>query len=101
MGFKKSTVALDIAPSEAPMKSEVKIPKNWDWRNKTGIVTPVKDQGDCGSCWAFSAVEGAESAWALAGHPTEILSPQQVVSCDSVDAGCNGGDLPTGLIYLN
>jgi len=66
----------------------------WDWGiNKTGIVTPVKNQEQCGSCWAFSATESVESAWALAGNTIQVLAPQQIVDCDTggVDQGCSGG----------
>jgi len=70
-----------------------------DWR-KAGAVSPVKDQGGCGSCWAFSAVEGLESAWFLAGNTLPVLSPQQLVSCDKGDGGCAGGDLPTAYKYI-
>ena len=58
------------------------------------LVTAVKDQAQCGSCWAFSATETIESAWAKAGNSLTEFSPQQIVSCDTTDAGCNGG-LPT------
>jgi len=75
------------------------VPANWDWRDH-GAVTPVKNQGQCGSCWAFSAVEACESAWFLANHTLIDLSPQQVVSCDDVDQGCNGGDTPTAYAYI-
>eukprot|EP00656_Telonema_subtile_P010275 TRINITY_DN1492_c0_g2_i1.p1 TRINITY_DN1492_c0_g2~~TRINITY_DN1492_c0_g2_i1.p1 ORF type:complete len:340 (+),score=92.57 TRINITY_DN1492_c0_g2_i1:183-1202(+) len=61
-----------------------------DWRLK-GMVTPVKNQGQCGSCWAFSATEQIESAWLMAGNKQQILAPQQITSCDKVDLGCNGG----------
>jgi len=61
-----------------------------DWRTK-GAVTPVKDQQQCGSCWAFSATEQIESNWFLAGNELIELSPQQIVSCDTTDAGCGGG----------
>jgi len=61
-----------------------------DWRTK-GAVTPVKDQGQCGSCWAFSATEAIESYLFLKTGTLNVLSPQQITSCDKVDGGCNGG----------
>jgi len=70
-----------------------------DWRT-AGAVSAVKNQGQCGSCWAFSATEGVETGWFLAGNALPDLSPQQVVSCDKVDSGCNGGDLPTAYKYI-
>jgi C1A family cysteine protease len=65
-----------------------------DWRTK-GAITPVKDQGQCGSCWAFSATEEIESMEFMAGRALQVLAPQQIVSCDKGgswgDDGCNGG----------
>jgi len=75
------------------------IPNTWSWVTQ-GKTTAVKDQGQCGSCWAFSATEGVESAWMMANNTAVVLSPQQVVSCDDVDQGCNGGDLPTAFAYI-
>jgi len=77
------------------------IPKQFDWRDK-GAVTDVYDQGQCGSCWAFSATEAIESQWFLAGHSLVSLSPQQIVDCDKGrgDEGCNGGDTPTAYEYV-
>ena len=46
-----------------------------DWRDQAGVVTPVKDQGQCGSCWAFSATETTESSWVIAGNDQVIMSP--------------------------
>jgi len=66
---------------------------SFNWADQ-GVLTPVKDQAQCGSCWAFSAVETIESAWIRAGNDMTVFSPQQVVSCDSTDNGCSGG-LPT------
>jgi len=60
-----------------------------DWTGK--YTTAVKDQGYCGSCWAFSAAEQIESdAWRTLGVST-LLSPQQITSCDSTSYGCDGG----------
>jgi C1A family cysteine protease len=63
-----------------------------DWTTE-GKVTPVKNQGQCGSCWAFSAVEALESRWAIhEGKPPVAMSEQELVDCDTAsDAGCNGG----------
>jgi len=72
------------------------VPNTFDWRSRKA-VTPVKDQGQCGSCWAFSTVENIESVWILAGKAnasTLRLAPQQLVDCSDIDFGCNGGNPP-------
>jgi len=71
-------------------KGSVKLPGDFDWNSK-GAITPVYDQGQCGSCWAFSATETIESYWFLAGNTLTQLSMQQIVDCDTTDQGCNGG----------
>jgi len=70
------------------------LPDHIDWRQKQGVVTPVKNQGNCGSCWAFSATETLESHFAISvSEDAPILSPQQIVSCCDIPGagGCNGG----------
>jgi C1A family cysteine protease len=71
-----------------------------DWVAK-GATTAVKDQGQCGSCWAFSAVAAVESYASLSGKYGLIkLSTQQVNSCDKTDGGCNGGNTETAYAYI-
>lgn len=73
------------------VRSSNAIPDSVDWRTKDGVVTPVKDQGGCGSCWAFSAVETFESMLAIATKKAApILSPQQLVSCAPNPKECGG-----------
>lgn len=74
-------------------------PDALDW-SAQGATTPVKDQGNCGSCWAYSATEGIEAGLFMATGQNIKLSQQQVVSCDKSDGGCNGGDLPTAFEYV-
>ena len=60
-----------------------------DWRTE-GIISTVKDQGSCGSCWAFASTESVESYVALATGDLPVLSPQQLVSCASNPYACGG-----------
>jgi len=69
---------------------QIKAPATFNWEDQ-GACTPVKDQGQCGSCWAFSATENIESVWKLSGKPLPTLSPQQIVDCDKTCYGCGGG----------
>jgi len=96
---KKST-----APVVGVAAPDPHAPATFDWREHNA-VTPVKDQGQCGSCWAFSATEAIESAWILKGHATPStvdLAPQQIVDCDSIDGveGCNGGETESAYDYI-
>jgi C1A family cysteine protease len=68
-------------------------PSAYNWVSYSpSVVTGVYNQGQCGSCWAFSATEQIESMWALAGHTLTELSMQQITSCDPYDDGCGGGN---------
>lgn len=66
--------------------------KSFDWTTK-GALAGVQDQGQCGSCWAFATTAAVESAWFIAGHDLVKLSEQQLVDCDEVQGGCEGGNM--------
>ena len=66
------------------------LPDSVDWR-KHDRVSSVKNQGQCGSCWAFSAAASMEGQHARASGQLLNLSESQIVDCDSGDYGCDGG----------
>lgn len=69
------------------------LPANYDLR-ALGFVTPVRNQGSCGSCWAFAGIAALESAILKSGKSALDLSEQEIVSCDSSSYGCSGGWQP-------
>ena len=100
MGYKKAELnaprdTFEYDPSK-PLLASV------DWKEQ-GAVAAVKDQGACGSCWAFSAVAGTEGAYQIKHGNLQTFSEQQLVDCATGrfgNAGCDGGDLPGSFDYF-
>ena len=61
-------------------------PTSIDW-SQLGAITHVKDQGQCGSCWAYSTIEGIESAVYMVQRILEELAVQRIILCDKTDGG--------------
>ena len=74
-------------------------PSYWDWRNMGG-TTPVKSQGDCGSCWGFAAVGAVEGNLRINEGVIYDLSEQQVLDCNTAGSSCDGGSTASAYAVL-
>jgi cathepsin F len=74
-------------------------PSSYDWRDY-GRVSPVKDQGSCGSCWAFATVANLEGLYYAKKGVMKTFSEQMLVDCDTSDSGCNGGLMEYAFAWL-
>ena len=106
MGFRnKDNVNLrgleNVIPADPILDA---LPKAVDWRGSG--VTPVKDQGQCGSCWSFSTTGALESAYYNKFGKLVSFSEQQLVDCDNIkngghgDRGCNGGLMDNAFSFI-
>lgn len=96
---------MDVKEGEEDLELLASLPKSVDWRD-ADVVTAVKDQGKCGSCWAFATTAVIESYVALETGELFDLSPQQIVSCApnpeecGGTGGCYGATVNVGIDYL-
>ena len=91
-------------PGDVFNASEVaSAPSAFDWRDY-GVVTAVKDQGDCGGCWSFATTGNIESLYAIKNGNSSLttLSEQELLDCDDYFPcmGCNGGEMSCAFLYL-
>ncbi len=107
--FKGYSMTYD-PPRVSPLPTDPKIPTSFDWRKHGNVVGPVKNQEQCGSCWAFSAVGALESqVTKVTGSPV-VLSEQEMVDCvknvlspdksSECCYGCMGGEMYAVYQYL-
>lgn len=79
------------------------LPTSVDWTSK-GVVSSIRDQGQCGSCWAFATTANAESVWAIATGNLVDLSEEYLVDCATgigyYNMGCNGGNPDSAFKYM-
>lgn len=75
------------------------VKKEFNWNN-TEYLSPVKQQGNCGSCWAFSTTNALETFMRFKGYSIDRLSEQELVDCSTENNGCNGGFMHKAFDYI-
>jgi len=104
LGYRHVPLPQTAAPA-SPVRRNKALPDSVDWRDKD-VITAVKNQGQCGSCWAFATTEMIESYAALAAGSLPVLSAQQVTACTPNPLACGGtggcmGSIPQlGYTYI-
>jgi cathepsin L len=99
LGTRRGAWSAKKQPKRLSGKAGVKAPDSWDWRDQ-GAVQVVKDQGQCGSCWAFASIGSEESMYFIYSNKLYNLSEQDLVDCDTYDDGCEGGSFEGAYTYV-
>lgn len=87
--------AIKLPAPNSGRNGRLSVPDSFDWRNQGGVVRPVQDQAQCGSCWAFAAIGAIEGQMSLWKWRDDKLSEQEVIDCvkkNGVLKGCGGGN---------
>jgi len=98
-GFVRTAMNANTPVASFTAEELAGVPTKLDW-SESGGTTAIKDQGQCGSCWAFSTTSGVESGVFMSTGQLPTLSIQQLVACDKDDGGCDGGDIESAFHYL-
>ncbi|KAJ0968119.1 hypothetical protein J5N97_025036 [Dioscorea zingiberensis] len=99
-GFRPSKASLKKPTGGFRYGDVTDVPESLDWRTK-GVVTPIKDQGQCGCCWAFSAVAAVEAITGITTGKLVSLSEQELVDCDTDEnRGCRGGWMDNAFKFI-
>jgi cathepsin L len=97
-----SSIARPLKNPTAVKPKAVKADAPWDWRNYNWtVVTDPRDQGPCGADWAIAAIVSIESVDAVKTGNLQPFSAQNLIDCDRLDKGCDGGSISNAFEYIS
>jgi hypothetical protein len=97
LGHRPGNATVPAATVGAPFVGDA--PASIDWTAR-GAVTPIKNQGHCGGCWAFATTGAVEGAFFMSSGNLVSLSEEQLIDCDTAAAGCSGGNTGQALEWI-